>query len=121
MKNERLQRVIRHRRVRKKISGTPKLPRLNVFRSNKHIYAQLIDDQSGTTLISSADLNLSVLHKKSKERMQRLNTAFEIGKILAQKAIKKNIKKIIFDRSGYNYHGRVKAFAEGARVGGLNF
>jgi len=121
MKNKRLQRVVRHRRVRKKISGTPKLPRLSVFRSNKHIYAQLIDDQSSITLISSSDLNLSTIHKKSKERMQRLNTAFKVGKILAQKAIKKNIKKIIFDRSGYNYHGRVKAFAEGAREGGLNF
>lgn len=121
MKNKRLQRIARHKRVRKKISGIPKLPRLSVFRSNKHIYAQLIDDQSKNTLIWSSDLNLPVLHKQSKESLKRLSVAFEVGKDLAQKAIKKNIKKIIFDRSGYKYHGRVKAFAEGARVGGLNF
>jgi len=104
------QRKRRHKRVRAKISGTIKIPRLCLFKSNQYIYAQLIDDENGKTLIVVSDLK----EKKPK-------TAFEIGKMLADKALKKKIKKIVFDRGGYKYHGRVKALAEGAREGGLKF
>lgn len=112
----------RHKRVRAKIRGTSKLPRLCVFRSNKHVYGQLIDDEKGKTLISASDLEIK--HKKTQKRTQKnakIETAKEIGKLLAKKAIEKKIEKIVFDRSGYKYHGRIKALAEGAREGGLKF
>jgi len=100
----------RHKRVRAKIFGTKEVPRLCVFRSAKHIYCQLIDDEKGRTLFAASDLEL----KKSK-------TAYEVGKLIAKKALEKKIKKVVFDRGGYKYHGRVKALAEGAREGGLKF
>ncbi len=105
-------RLRRHKRVRAKISGTAKVPRLCVFRSLKHIYGQLIDDQKGKTLISVSDWEIE---KKSK----KTSLAEEVGKLLAKKARGKKITKAVFDRAGYKYHGRVKALAEGARVGGL--
>ncbi|MEK7579871.1 MAG: 50S ribosomal protein L18 [Patescibacteria group bacterium] len=103
-KTKREKRIIRHKRVRAVIKGTAARPRLSVFRSNKHIYAQLIDDTKGITLLSSSD-------KKS--------TALKIGEDLAKKAVEKGIKEVVFDRGGYKYHGRVKDIAEGARSGGL--
>ena len=106
----------RHKRVRAKISGTAKIPRLCVFRSNKHIYAQLIDDTQGKTLLSASDLEIKFKGKKTKTEK-----AFEVGKLIAKKAQEKKIQKIVFDRGGYKYHGRVKALAEGAREGGLKF
>ena len=102
----------RHKRIRAKIFGTSKVPRLCVFRSNKHLYAQLVDDEKARTLAKASDLEL----KKPKT-----NQASEIGKLIAKKAIAKKITKVIFDKGGYKYHGRVKAVAEGAREGGLNF
>ena len=94
--------------MRAKIKGTAKKPRLCVFRSNKHIYAQLIDDNKGQTLIAvSGKANV----KKAKE----------VGQLIAQQALEKKIEKVVFDRGGYRYHGRVKAVAEGAREGGLKF
>jgi len=106
-------------RIRKKIRGNAERPRLNVFRSLKHIYAQIIDDQKGYTLVSS-----STLDKELKEAIKGLNkteAARMVGKRIASLAIEKGIKKVVFDRGGYLYHGRVKALAEGAREGGLEF
>ncbi len=105
----------RHKRVRAKIFGTVKVPRLCVFRSANHIYAQLIDDEKGKTLLSASDLEI----KKRKEKKAAL--AVEVGRLIAKKAIEKKINKVIFDRGGYKYHGRVKALAGGAREGGLLF
>lgn len=104
----------RHRRVRAKVKGTAKKPRFCVFRSAKHIYGQLIDDEKRKTLIAASDLEMGKKNKK-------INLANEVGKLIAQKAVEKKISKVVFDRGGYNYHGRVKAVAEGAREGGLKF
>jgi large subunit ribosomal protein L18 len=107
----------RHKRVRAKIFGTAKVPRLCVFRSTKHIYAQLIDDERGKTIIAASDLEF----KKSKIKKTKIGKAKEVGKLIAEKAKKMKIEKVVFDREGYQYHGRVKALAEGAREGGLKF
>ena len=109
-------RVKRHVRVRAKISGTPDCPRLNVFRSAKHIYAQLIDDTKGVTLCSAST------QKKGFEGFGgNAEAAKKVGRKLAERAKEKGINDVVFDRSGYVYHGRVAALAEGAREGGLNF
>ena len=105
----------RHRRIRAKIYGTTKKPRLCVFRSPRHIYAQLIDDEKGRTLVAATDQKL----RKSKK--QKTEVAREVGKLIAKKAKEKKIAKVVFDRGGYQYHGRVRALAEGAREGGLKF
>jgi len=119
-----LKRKMRHRRVRAKVQGTAKRPRLCVFKSNKYIYVQLIDDEKGHTLlginVQEVISNTSAKGEK-KQKLTKSEASFELGKLLAQKAIKKKIKKVIFDRGGYKYHGRVKAVAEGARENGLEF
>ena len=107
----------RHKRIRAKISGTAEVPRLCVFRSNKHIYAQLVDDEKGKTLVAVSDLEIETKKKK----ITKKEKALEVGKLIAKKAMEKKIKKVVFDRGGYKYHGRVKALAEGAREGGLKF
>ncbi|MDA3802791.1 MAG: 50S ribosomal protein L18 [Patescibacteria group bacterium] len=105
----------RHNKVRTRVSGTPEKPRFNVYRSNKGMYVQLIDDLSGKTLVSADS-------KEIKGDMSgKVAVSFEMGKMLAEKAKKKDITKVVFDRGSYNYHGRVKAVAEGAREGGLDF
>ena len=104
----------RKRRVRSRIEGTKERPRLSVFRSNTHIYGQIIDDQKGVTLFSVSDLG-------KKEKMKKIESAAAAGEELAKKAIAKKIKKVTFDRNGFIYHGRVKALADGARKGGLEF
>lgn len=109
-------RIKRHKRVRGKISGTASCPRLNVFRSAKHIYAQLIDDEAGVTLCSA-----STLEKGFEGFGGNTEAAKKVGAMLAEKAKDKGIVDVVFDRSGYVYHGRVAALAEGAREGGLNF
>ena len=109
-------RVKRHKRVRGKVSGTAQCPRLNVFRSAKHIYAQLIDDNAGVTLCSA-----STLEKSFDGFGGNVEAAKKIGSTLAERAKDKGITDVVFDRSGYVYHGRVAALAEGAREGGLNF
>lgn len=109
-------RLKRHARVRNKISGTAERPRLSVFRSEKHIYAQLIDDVKGNTLASASSLEKDFGMKGSDKA-----AAKEVGKRLAKKAAEKGITAVVFDRSGYIYHGRVKELAEGAREGGLSF
>nr|WP_228099270.1 50S ribosomal protein L18 [Granulicatella sp. 19428wC4_WM01] len=108
-------RQARHARVRTKISGTAECPRLNVFRSNKHIYAQLIDDVAGVTLASASTLD------KELAKTTKTEQAVAVGQLIAERAIQKNIKKVVFDRGGYLYHGRVKALAEAARENGLEF
>ena len=107
----------RRRRVRGKIFGTAARPRLNVFRSLEHIYAQIIDDEAGHTLAAASSTEKSVRDLKGKKSAE----ATAIGKLIAQRAVEKQIKKVVFDRAGYRYHGRIKAVAEGAREGGLEF
>ena len=106
----------RHIRVRGKISGTPERPRLNVFRSNANIYAQIIDDVAGVTLVSA-----STLDKEFNGNGGNKEAAREVGKMLAERAKAKGIDTVVFDRGGYVYHGRVAELAEGAREGGLEF
>jgi large subunit ribosomal protein L18 len=103
----------RHARVRGKIFGTSKRPRLSVFRSAKHVYAQLINDENAKTLAAASDLSI--------KKGTKLEKAKQVGERLAQEARKKKIKSAAFDRGGYKYHGRVRAVAEGAREGGLEF
>jgi len=110
------QRKKRHCRVRNKISGTPDRPRLNVFRSGKHIYAQVIDDTKGVTLCSASSLEKEFEASGSNKEGAKL-----VGKQLAQRAIKNGIENVVFDRGGYIFHGRVKELADAAREGGLKF
>ena len=114
--NTNAQRLKRHKRVRAKISGTPEMPRLNVFRSEANIYAQVIDDVNGVTLASA-----STLDKAIEGYGGNIAAATAVGKLVAERAKAKGIETVVFDRGGYLYHGRVKALAEGAREGGLNF
>ena len=110
------QRLKRHKRVRTKLSGTPERPRLNVFRSEKNIYAQVIDDVSGKTLVSASSLEKGFSCEGTKS-----DVAKKVGALVAERAKAKGIDVVVFDRGGYVYHGRVKALAEGAREGGLQF
>ena len=110
---------IRHRRVRQKITGTISRPRLCVFRSLNHVYAQLIDDSRGQTLVSMGTLDSQVRSKIN--GMGKSKKAGIVGTLLAEKALNKGIKQVVFDRGGYKYHGRVKALAEAARKAGLEF
>ena len=112
----RSQRIKRHKRVRAKISGTPERPRLNVFRSETNIYAQIIDDVNGVTLVSA-----SSLEKGFEGPGSNCEAAKKVGLAVAERARAKGIEAVVFDRGGYLYHGRVKALAEGAREGGLQF
>ena len=114
--NKNAMRLHRHVRVRGKISGTPERPRLNVFRSNANIYAQLIDDVNGVTLASA-----NTLEKGFEGATGNAEAAKKVGLVLAERAKEKGIVDVVFDRGGYVYHGRVAALAEGAREGGLNF
>ena len=109
-------RMKRHVRVRGKISGTPECPRLNVFRSNANIYAQIIDDVNGVTLVSA-----NTLEKEFEGATGNAEAAKKVGAILAERAKAKGIEQVVFDRGGYIYHGRVAALAEGAREAGLKF
>ena len=114
--NTNAQRQKRHKRVRAKVFGTPERPRLNVFRSEKNIYAQVIDDVAGHTLVSASSLDKSIDGYGG-----NIAAATAVGKLVAERALAKGIENVVFDRGGYLYHGRVKALAEGAREGGLNF
>ena len=114
--NTNAQRLKRHKRVRGKISGTPERPRLNVFRSEANIYAQVIDDVNGVTLVSASSLDKSFEGKGG-----NIEAARKVGQMVAERAKAKGIDTVVFDRGGYLYHGRVKALAEGAREGGLKF
>ena len=106
-------------RVRKRVVGTPERPRLNVFRSLKHIYAQIVDDTRGVTLVSASTLSPEL--RGSLSGGGNREAASAVGKLIAEKALQKGIKKVVFDRAGYLYHGRVKTLAEAARENGLEF
>jgi large subunit ribosomal protein L18 len=112
-------RLRRHQRVRKHVSGTPERPRLNVFRSLTHIYAQVIDDVAGHTLASASTIDSEVLAQL--EGKNKTQAARIVGQIVAERAKKAGVIKVVFDRGGYQYHGRVQALADGARDGGLDF
>ena len=112
-------RKIRHRRVRQKMTGTVSRPRLCVFRSLNHIRAQLVDDAMGQTLVSMSTLDAQVRDKS--EKAEKGKKAEAVGTLLAEKALGRGIKEVVFDRSGYKYHGRIKALAEAARKAGLEF
>ena len=114
--NRKLERERRHKRVRRKISGTSECPRLCVYRSNSNIYAQVIDDTKGITLVQASTLDKEVKTKKSNKE-----AAKEVGTLIAKRAIDKNIKSVVFDRGGYIYHGVIKELAEAAREAGLEF
>ena len=109
------QRIMRHKRVRKNISGNSEMPRLNVFRSNTQIYAQIINDETGTTLASSSSVQLKIKNGGN------IEGAKLVGADIAKKAKEANISKVVFDRGGYQYHGRVEALADAARENGLEF
>ncbi len=142
------QRARRHHRVRAKVQGTKGVPRLSIFRSNRGLYVQLIDDEKSKTLVSASGKEvvreskikspkskvpegqaygagkskvIKTKRREIKKKIAKLEQAREVGKLIAKKALKKKIQKIVFDRGGYKYHGRVKAVAEGAREGGLAF
>ena len=110
-------RKARHARVRAKISGTPEVPRLNVFRSNQNIFAQIIDDTKGTTLVSASSIDKDLKLANG----SNIEAATKVGELIAKRAKEAKIKKVVFDRGGYLYHGRVKALAEAARANGLEF
>ena len=114
--NRKLERVRRHKRVRTKISGTAECPRLCVFRSNTNVYAQIIDDTKGVTLVQA-----STLDKEVKTKHSNKEAAKEVGTLVAKRALEKNIKDVVYDRGGYVYHGVVKELAESAREAGLEF
>lgn len=118
MKQKRIKREKRHKRVRSKVFGTSKRPRLAIYKSIKHIYAQIIDDTTSNTLIAFSDLNLE---KKEIKDKKKLEIAKLVGEKIASKALKKGIKKVVFDRGGFKYHGRIKALADAAREKGLIF
>ncbi|KXS45781.1 MULTISPECIES: 50S ribosomal protein L18 [unclassified Candidatus Frackibacter] len=109
----------RHQRIRNKISGTPDRPRLNVYRSLKHIYAQVIDDLTSETLVAASTLDAEI--KDKIDNGGNVDAAQEVGKLVAKRAIDKGIEKVVFDRGGDKYHGRIKALAEAARENGLEF
>ncbi len=112
-------RAIRHARVRKKISGTPEMPRLCVYRSNKYIYAQVIDDTKGITLVQASSLDPAL--KGQLDEVDKSGEAKLVGKLVAERAKQAGVEKVVFDRGGYVYTGRVQAVADGAREAGLEF
>ena len=109
----------RHERIRRNIRGTTERPRLNIFRSLQHIYAQVIDDDLGYTLVSESTLDPEL--REQLDGLDKSQQAAHVGKLVAQRAVARGLKQVVFDRGGYPYHGRVKALADGARDGGLEF
>ena len=120
-KTRRIQRERRHRRIRKKIWGTAERPRLVVYRSLRNMEGQLVDDDAGLTMLGISTLDPSLRDFEPEGDSRKTEQAFAAGKLLAERALERGVEAVIFDRGGYQYHGRVKAFAEGAREGGLRF
>jgi large subunit ribosomal protein L18 len=114
-----VRRARRQRRVRAKVKGTAERPRLNVFRSAKHIFAQIIDDAQGHTLVAASTLDAEI--RAQAATLKKTAESKAVGKLLAQRALARGLKQVVFDRGGYQYHGRVQALATGAREGGLEF
>ena len=112
-------RKVRHLRVRKRISGTPERLRLNVFRSSAHIYAQIIDDTKGQTLVAASSIDTAL--RADLDGQPKLAKSTAVGRLVAERALAKGITRVVFDRGGYRYHGRIKAVADAAREGGLDF
>ena len=112
-------RVKKHMKRRNRFSGTPECPRLAVFRSNNHMYAQVIDDTVGKTLVSASTLQKDV--KANLEKTNNVEAAAYLGKVIAERALEKGVKDVVFDRGGFVYHGKIKALADAAREAGLNF
>jgi large subunit ribosomal protein L18 len=112
-------RLKRHLRIRKTITGTTERPRLSVFRSSKHIYAQIIDDVQGVTIAQASTLDVEL--KTSVENGGNVDAARQVGELVAKRAVEKNVTKVVFDRGGYLYHGRIQALADAAREAGLDF
>jgi large subunit ribosomal protein L18 len=121
LKTRHFQRLRRHARVRKKVNGTPERPRLVVYRSLNQMEGQVIDDTQGTTLLGLSTLAPELRERRSADGLTKTEIARAAGKLLAERAREKGITRVVFDRGGYIYHGRVKAFADGAREGGLEF
>ena len=119
IRTNKARRVMRHARVRRKIGGTTERPRLSVYRSLNHVYAQVIDDSNGTTLVSASSLDSAV--KTQNDGKRKADVAGLVGGLLSERAKEKGIRRVVFDRGGYKYHGRVKALADAARKGGLVF
>lgn len=109
----------RKARIRKRLSGTPERPRLSVFRSARHVYAQIVDDRAGNTLVTASSVEGAF--KEQPKFATKVAAAAFVGKLVAQRALEKGIKKVVFDRNGFLYHGRVKAISDGAREAGLDF
>lgn len=109
----------RKARIRKRLSGTPERPRLSVFRSARHVYAQIVDDRAGNTLVAASSVEGAF--KEQPKFATKVAAAAFVGKLVAQRALEKGIKKVVFDRNGFLYHGRVKAISDGAREAGLDF
>lgn len=118
-KTRSIARIRRHQRIRKHIQGTPERPRLNVFRSLTRVYAQVIDDEAGHTIVSASTIDLELRSKM--DGLTKSQQASLVGKTIAERALAKGIETVVFDRGGYRYIGRVKALADGAREGGLQF
>jgi len=119
VKTPRAMRLIRHERTRRKVSGTTARPRLALFRSLSHIYAQVIDDTQGTTLVAASSLDPEIMQNKDSQSKAQVSTM--VGALLARRAREKGIIQVVFDNGGFKYHGRVKALADAAREGGLEF
>ncbi len=119
VKNSRAMRLIRHRRARRKIEGIPSRPRLALFRSLNHIYAQVIDDSQGVTLAAASSLDSEIRESRDSQPKGKVSTM--VGSLLARRAMERGIERVVFDTGGYKYHGRVKAFADAAREAGLEF
>jgi len=112
-------RIKRKKRIRKNMTGTPQRPRLSVFRSARHVYAQIVDDTRGATVVAASSVEKTV---KSQPRFEnKIAQAMHIGQLIAERAAEKGIKKVVFDRNGFLYHGRIKAISDGARKAGLDF
>ncbi len=118
-KNRNEVRMKKHRRIRSRLSGTPEKPRLSVFRSNNHMYAQIIDDVAGNTIVSASTLQSDV--KEGLEKTNNVAAAAKLGEVIAKRALDNGVKTVVFDRSGYIYQGKVKALADAAREAGLEF
>ncbi len=118
-KSSQVARQRRHERIRRQVQGTAERPRLNVFRSLTHIYAQVIDDERGHTLASASTIDPDL--REQLDGLNKSQQAARVGQLVAQRALAQGLKKVVFDRGGYPYHGRIKALADGAREGGLEF
>ncbi len=119
MSDKKISRQRRHDRIRKHVAGTPERPRLSVFRSLNNVYAQIIDDTKGVTLVAASTLDKEI--KGTEGHKGNIEAAKKVGQVIAGKAAAAGVKKVVFDRSGYRYHGSIKALAEGSREGGLEF